>query len=403
MLTPITASWLLAIACGLFVPAWAMGQESSEGGKKVPPDLAAKVAAARQNADEARAKHAAEVRVFSARAQAESARKNAELARDAARLRWVVNARGRSGVELAEISEAIRSQIGLAEGQGVVVVAVNPESPADKSGLKPNDLLLAIDDQPLAGVSSARDLIDRKLGKPAKVKIIRGGKEEVIALKTESGEKPNASDPVRIIMRKHEPTSSYWIGVPVSPVDATLRSHLTELPGDAGLIVNEVMKDSPAAKAGLAKNDVLIAIGGKPLTSPDVLMSQVLESEGKALSLEYLRGGKKATVSITPEKREVTAAEIKGNYLFQFEGRPGYPRIMIGPDGTARFPEIDAKAMTIEIDEAVKGLNAKIAGVGSAKSLDSAIKDLTAKVEEIRKAVEEIKKTTEELKRPDRE
>jgi membrane-associated protease RseP (regulator of RpoE activity) len=99
-----------------------------------------------------------------------------------------------------------------------------------------------------------------------------------------------------------EVPGDYWIGVMCGDVPEVLRWHL-ELPEDQGVFVMEVSPDLPAAKAGLEKNDVIVAVNDKPIGSPRDLLEAVRAAGDSELSVRYLRGGKEHTVSIQPAKR----------------------------------------------------------------------------------------------------
>lgn len=68
-----------------------------------------------------------------------------------------------------------------------------------------------------------------------------------------------------------------------------------------GVGVESVEKDSPAAAAGLAKGDVLVGLGGRPITSmPDLHRALGRDAIDVEAPLEVLRGGKKVTLSVKP-------------------------------------------------------------------------------------------------------
>ena len=194
------------------------------------------------------------------------------------------------GITLSEADEALRSQLEIAPGQGVVVVVVKPGSLAEQAGLRANDVLLGLGAEKVEGVEKARKIL-LGLGKEAlQVKLIREGKPRQMSLVG-----PEHGFPAE--------AAEYWIGVPVSPVDPTLRAHLPALTTEAGLIANDVVKESPAEKAGLKKNDILMTLDGKPLKDSAELIALIQASQGKAVPVELLRAGKLQTVTITPEKR----------------------------------------------------------------------------------------------------
>ena len=56
-----------------------------------------------------------------------------------------------------------------------------------------------------------------------------------------------------------------WIGVSVGPADGVLRSQL-RLPEGTGVVVTQIVPDSPAQSAGVEVDDVLLSVNGKPIT-----------------------------------------------------------------------------------------------------------------------------------------
>ena len=111
----------------------------------------------------------------------------------------------------------------------------------------------------------------------------------------------HATSPTTEEARSAAPT--YWLGIQGQPIDsAILRTHL-QLADDVGIVVENVMDHSPAEKAGLRRHDILIAVGGEPITDMAMLQKAVAASAGKAIELKYIRLAKEETVSITPEER----------------------------------------------------------------------------------------------------
>ncbi|MEN6405537.1 MAG: PDZ domain-containing protein [Thermoguttaceae bacterium] len=99
-----------------------------------------------------------------------------------------------------------------------------------------------------------------------------------------------------------KPASSYWLGIGVFPLPSPLRVQLG-LPEKQGLLVQAVAPDSPAAKAGIVRYDVLLRIDDKPLAEPRDLIGAIAASGGKKLKIDLIRGGKPATRNIVPTAR----------------------------------------------------------------------------------------------------
>ncbi|NET30542.1 MAG: PDZ domain-containing protein [Cyanothece sp. SIO1E1] len=76
---------------------------------------------------------------------------------------------------------------------------------------------------------------------------------------------------------------------------------LLTIPTKAGVLVAQVVPDSPAAKAGLRRGDVITSIDGEKITSADQLQKLVENSKvGKPLSFSVKRGDLNQTLSVRP-------------------------------------------------------------------------------------------------------
>jgi serine protease Do len=85
------------------------------------------------------------------------------------------------------------------------------------------------------------------------------------------------------------------VGLAPSHVARQLRRSVG-LPERDGLLVREVEDDSPAAKAGIAEGDLLVAVGGTPIGSADDLF-EALAGEG-SLEITLVRGTDERTVTV---------------------------------------------------------------------------------------------------------
>lgn len=94
----------------------------------------------------------------------------------------------------------------------------------------------------------------------------------------------------------------YWIGVRCAELPALLRAQL-DLPEDQGVLVDEVVADGPAQKAGLKAYDVVFAVDGKTIGDPQALATAVERAQDREVKLDYLRAGRKQSVSIKPGPR----------------------------------------------------------------------------------------------------
>lgn len=95
----------------------------------------------------------------------------------------------------------------------------------------------------------------------------------------------------------------YWVGVQCEPLSEPLRAQLGLKEGE-GLVVESVLPDSPAAKAGLKPYDVLAAVNGKPIEGLRDLIAAVQKAKDQEdLTLEVIRQGKRQELKVRPAKR----------------------------------------------------------------------------------------------------
>jgi membrane-associated protease RseP (regulator of RpoE activity) len=88
-----------------------------------------------------------------------------------------------------------------------------------------------------------------------------------------------------------------YLGVLFGPVPEALYDQLPQLPRDGGVLVTQVLSDSPAAKAGLRRNDVLLRYDGKPIKDCDDLVRRLqADRPERVVKLAVVHGGQETTV-----------------------------------------------------------------------------------------------------------
>ena len=103
-----------------------------------------------------------------------------------------------------------------------------------------------------------------------------------------------------------------WLGVVTQEINSDLREGLN-LPDDSGVLVNRVVENSPADKAGLRQGDVILRFNLRDVESPADLQSMVGDArEGQEVALRIQRNGEAKTLSVTlgsrPENPEAMSA-----------------------------------------------------------------------------------------------
>jgi serine protease Do len=90
-----------------------------------------------------------------------------------------------------------------------------------------------------------------------------------------------------------------WIGITYSLVTETMAQQLNLSSAD-GIIVGEIQTNSPAAKAGLQKNDILLTLDGTPFTTDNTLRQMIRDKNpGDTVTLSVLRNGQTLTITVT--------------------------------------------------------------------------------------------------------
>lgn len=94
----------------------------------------------------------------------------------------------------------------------------------------------------------------------------------------------------------------FYLGVFCRAAEAA-QSEKLKVPAGQGLVIVQVLPGSPAAKAGLKAEDVLLTAGDKSLGKPEDLKRAIAGTEGNKLKLMYARGEQRDTIEVAPEKR----------------------------------------------------------------------------------------------------
>lgn len=155
---------------------------------------------------------------------------------------------------------------------------IMPESPATKVGLQPGDKILEVDGKRVTRFLGMNDSISwavvRSEGETIPVKFERDGQVQTVQVEPYKAE------------------SRWRFG------RKSIRQLLI-LPAETP-IVDRVEPKSPAANAGLLKDDIIRAINGQKIYSPEALVRQTKSHPNDSITLQVERGGKTFEVQVTP-------------------------------------------------------------------------------------------------------
>jgi len=156
------------------------------------------------------------------------------------------------GVTVQDLTEDLAEHFSLEEKKGALVVSVLSDSPAEKAGIKEDDIILKFENKE---ISNIQDLIKHvsktEVGKKAKLLIFRNKKEMV--LEVEIGERPEDLE------RLTEASEKAFRGMAVEELTPEL-SRRYRIEEKEGVIIIDVEPDSPSDEAGLIRGDLILKI-----------------------------------------------------------------------------------------------------------------------------------------------
>ena len=205
-------------------------------------------------------------------------------------------ARGYIGVALKEVDADLQRSLGLGSTRGALVQDVTENSPGERAGLRPYDLITAVDGQP---VTSNDELIRRiaatEPGTAVNVDLVRDARPMRLLVKlaerpgrgVEPGESGHDVEP------SVRPTSGRSpLGLAVRDLDREDIARL-QLPSDVrGVLIARVDPIGPAFDADLERGQVILEVNRRPVASArefQVLTAAVQPGDVLALFL-YLPG-----------------------------------------------------------------------------------------------------------------
>jgi len=225
------------------------------------------------------------------------------------------------GVEISEVTTEKAKDLKLAGLRGVIVMDVEPDSPAAKAGLKENDVITQYDGQIVEGTAQFRRLVrETPAGRTVTLAISRNGSVQNISVdlgdrsaffeKKMKGKMRDFDNAYAFSMPNPDFSFSIpsmdgrgpMLGIDAEDVSGQLGSYFG-VPDGTGILIREVRPGMAAEKAGLKAGDVIVKVDGKPVRTLAELRSQLRDKgEQKSVSLAILRKGAEMSVAVTIEK-----------------------------------------------------------------------------------------------------
>lgn len=202
------------------------------------------------------------------------------------------------GVYLYNMSQKDYDELGIKENYGVKVDVVVKDGPAEKAGLLPDDVIMKIDGEKVRSTDMVTKMFYSKSGgDKVKVDVFRAGNMKTYTLS----------------LQKKVIQETPYMGVYLR--DLGQKSYLDYgVEEKRGVLIKRVVDDSPADKAGLQDDDVLITFDGEKVYSDNQLHEILADHNiGDKVKLEIMRDGSKEIIKLQLGERE----KAKGNKKFK--------------------------------------------------------------------------------------
>ncbi len=194
--------------------------------------------------------------------------------------------------------------------EGVRIVEVVPQSPAEAAGLKAGDVIVAVDNQNVQRVDQVQAILGSKAaGDMVALRVRRTDTLLAITVRlaanpaqgTAAPATPFATIPAASATPDTAPygTPHIRMGVNYQVVTAQMAARL-KLAVDYGALVTEVIPNSPADFAGIKVNDVITAVDGDKVDAKRTLLFRLLPyNPGDTLTLTVARGSETLQIQVT--------------------------------------------------------------------------------------------------------
>jgi membrane-associated protease RseP (regulator of RpoE activity) len=227
------------------------------------------------------------------------------------------------GVGTEDVSKENMSRYGMREVRGAGITQVMKDSPAEKAGLRKDDVIVRFEGEAITSARKLTRLVTESApDQTVRLTISRGGVEQEVSAVLGKHDFKNLlgatmKDDILRGVGKDWPKdwpqvntgdgnfvfnfgANRRIGVSTQGLSKQLADYFGAK--DGGVLITSVTADSPAAKAGLKAGDVITAIDGEKVDSPGDITRTLNKKQDGEIALTVLRDHSSRTVNLTPEK-----------------------------------------------------------------------------------------------------
>ena len=195
------------------------------------------------------------------------------------------------GAKLQAVTPEIAETMGLKLPNGALIANVSPNSPAARAGLKPSDLIVAIEGQTIDD-PNAFDyrFATRQLGGSAQIDVQRSGKTVKLTVPLETAPDSNREE---IVLTGRSP----FQGAKVANISPAIADELHLDSQTEGVVVIDLADDATAASVGFQKGDIILAVNNQKIAKTSDL-DKASKAGARLWRIVVVRGGQQINVTL---------------------------------------------------------------------------------------------------------
>jgi serine protease Do len=196
--------------------------------------------------------------------------------------------RGWLGVQIQDVTEELARSYHLKEAKGAIIADVTEGSPADKAGLRPDDVVIGVDGREVRDRSELTGYIaSRAPETTVHLKILRNGAEKDVAVTLGTFPEEGVT---RADGRSESEGRSHQ-GMSLQNLSPDLAAELQLPRAFKGVVVMQVEPGGNAEDAGLQRGDVIVSVNGNTVDSVDDVEKELAKAKADGVArLRYRRG-----------------------------------------------------------------------------------------------------------------
>ena len=170
------------------------------------------------------------------------------------------------GADFDEVTAPIAESLGMARPTGALVSSVVADGPSAKAGLKPGDVVLALNGAPIEHLDAlSYRLATQSIGSTAELKVLSQGEEKTVEV--ELIRAPEGASTAEVTIRGRSP----FAGAKVAELSPRLAQRLGFSADTKGVTVVDIDRNSPAAGFGFLPRDIVREVNGEAIDTADKL------------------------------------------------------------------------------------------------------------------------------------